>query len=255
MRKTQISSRRGFSLVEVVIAIGIVAVLLTTFMAVFGPAQKNINRALGVADANRLVTTLENEMAVLREGEETEYVDANGNASAFEKAFQWIKDSATESSALVVYQYQAVPDSENADGTLKAADLALVKDESKFAGVDYITQTVARCISRNASSFMQDELAPGIVQGKVYAVRMTQLVKGTNSGDGLVLGTPGTIANPVDSDVSNPTDSATYDDAYITLQVEFFPLNNNLYDYVTGGSWEFDKLGAPVATQNIAVRR
>ena len=81
MRKN-ISSRKGFSLVEVVIAIGIVAMLLTTFMAVFGPAQKNINKALGSADANRLVHTLENEMAILRPGEEAAY-----NSSSFEILF------------------------------------------------------------------------------------------------------------------------------------------------------------------------
>lgn len=254
MRKQKISSK-GFSLVEVVIAIGIVAVLLTTFMAVFGPAQKNISRALGVADANRLVTTLENEMAILRVGEESTYVDAKGAASSFEKAFQWIKDSGNESSAVVVYQYQALPDRENSDGTLQAADMGVVGDDQRFPGVDYITQTVARRIDKSSGGLLQAELAPGVVQGKVYAVRMTQLVQESSSGAGLILGSPGEISNPEGSEVSSPSDSSSFDDAYITLQVEFFPLNNNLNEYVSGGKWQFARLGAPVASQNIAVRR
>ena len=249
MRKN-ISSRKGFSLVEVVIAIGIVAVLLTTFMTVFGPAQKNINKALGTADANRLVHTLENEMAILRVGEETAY-----NSSAFEKAFQWITDSHTEAKAIVVYQYQALPSTENADGTLKAADIAIINNDQKFPGVDYITQTVARRIDKANAGVLPNELSPGVVQGKVYAVRMTQLIQDASSGSGLILGTPNQIVTPAGS----ATDSSQFEDAYITLQVEFFPLNNNLYSYVSGPggtpAWDFDTLGSPVATQNIAVRR
>ncbi len=39
---------------ESVIAIGIVAILLTTFLAVFGPATQGIRRALSVQEADRL---------------------------------------------------------------------------------------------------------------------------------------------------------------------------------------------------------
>jgi len=249
MRKN-ISSRKGFSLVEVVIAIGIVAVLLTTFMTVFGPAQKNINTALGVAEANRLVSTLENEMAILRPGEEDDY-----NSSAFEKSFQWIRDSSAEASAIVVYQYQALPGTLNSDGTLQAANIATVNGAQSLPGVDYITQTVARRLDKADPALLTAELSPGIVQGKVYAVRMTQLIQATAPDSGLILGAPNQIENPVGSTPLIPTDSADYKDAHITLQVEFFPLNNNLEAYVTGGAWEFAKLGTPVATQNIAVRR
>ncbi len=252
--KLQKFSRKGFSLVEVVIAIGIVAVLLTTFMAVFGPAQKNINRALGVADANRLVTTLETEMAILRDGEENDYQDRASNASAFEKAFQWIKDSNETSQAIVVYQYQALPNTENSDGTLQAADTALIKNNQKFPGVDYITQTVARRLDKVDQQVFDDELTPGVVQGKVYAVRLVQLVPDPNGG--LVLGDEDKIQYmDEDGDLEDALDSSKYEDAYITFQAEFFPLNNNLSSYVTGGSWDFSKLGNPVATQNLAVRR
>ncbi|MEO1857483.1 MAG: prepilin-type N-terminal cleavage/methylation domain-containing protein [Rubritalea sp.] len=254
MRKN-ISSRKGFSLVEVVIAIGLVAVLLTTFMAVFGPAQKNISNTIRVAEANRLVHTLENEMAILRPGED-DYT------TAFDKAFQWIKDSHDEDNAIIIYQYHALPNSENPDGTLQVAvdgnKKSLITDDQKLPGVDYITQTVARRLDKADAAVLSAELSPGIVQGAVYAVRMTQLYnKGGSSGLELLTNgnelKPG-IVNPSD-DGNVLADSSLYEEAYVTLQVEFFPLNNNLHAYVTNGPWEFDKLGSPVATQNIAVRR
>jgi len=246
--KTNISSRKGFSLVEVVIAIGIVAVLLTTFMTVFGPAQKSINKALGVTEANRLVSTLENEMAVLRPNERSEYTPS----VSFEKAFQWISGSHEKSTAIVVFQHQAIPNEED-NGRLQPA-LTEVSDESSLPGVDYITQTVAKRIE----DVTEAELSPGVIEGKVYVVRMTQLYnKGGAAGLELLMNGNELKAGIVNSsdDGTVLDDSILYDDAHITLQVEFFPLNNNLHAYVTEGSWDFDKLGTPVATQNIAVRR
>lgn len=237
---------KGFSLVEVVIAIGIVAILLTTFMAVFGPAQKNIAKALGVADVSRLTSSLENEMNYLREGEETIYKNSAGDATAFEKAFQWVKDSGSESSAIVVYQYQADPTaSANSDGSMPAANSS---DKTKVPGVDYITQTSARRVDND---FIKSELTPGVVVGSVYAVRMTQLVEDETSGE-LKTGELGKIVN-LDGSAAN--DSTNFTEGHLAFQAEFFLLPNNLSGFVTGGKWNFNKLGAPIVTQNIAVRR
>lgn len=238
-QQTRSTTNKGFSLVEVVIAIGIVAILLTTFMAVFGPAQQNIVRALGVADVSRLTSTLENEMGYLREGEEGTY------DSAFEKAFEWIKDSGSESSAIVVYQYQADPTAENKDKTLTAINTST----SGAPGVDYITQTVARKVD---SSYISSELAPGVVVGSVYAVRMTQLKEATDGS--LELGSAGSIVNPPPVS-KTATNADEYTGGYLAFQAEFFLLPNNLSGFVTGGQWKFEKLGDPIVVQNIAVRK
>lgn len=247
MRLQRKSSRtKGFSLVEVVIAIGIVAILLTTFMAVFGPAQKNIAKALGVADVSRLTSTLENEMGYLRKGEESSYKGSDGNATAFEKAFQWVKDSDKEASAIVVYQYQGNPATTNPDGTTAAATLS---GNTAVPGVDYITRTAARRVDND---LVKKELTPGVVVGSVYAVRMTQLVEDSSNNDGLKLGEAGKIVN---DDKSAAVDSIAFTGSHLAFQAEFFLLPNNLSGFVTGGKWDFDKLGTPVVTQNIAVRR
>lgn len=248
MRVTK-KNYKGFSLVETVIAIGIVAILLTTFMSVFGPAQQSVNRSIGIADANRLVSTLENEMAIIRPGEETEYV-TNGAASPFEKAFQWIVDSSEPQNAIAIYQYQASPVDSNNDNTLKAVTIQDLQAETSLSGRDYIAQTVARRVS-GTSSNIENELQPGVVSGNVYVARMTQLIKNASEGK-LELGSQGEIKN---QDGGRVADSSNFEDAYITVQVEFFQLPNNLAPFVTGGNWKFDQLGAPVAVQNIAVRR
>ena len=59
------TGRRGFTLMETVIAIGVVAVLLTTFLAVFGPASSSIRRVLSAQEAGRLTTTLERELGLV----------------------------------------------------------------------------------------------------------------------------------------------------------------------------------------------
>jgi prepilin-type N-terminal cleavage/methylation domain-containing protein len=252
---TNKKTRKGFSLVEVMIAIGIVAILLTTFMTVFGPAQQSINRSIGISDANRLVATLENEMAILRTGEETKYQDGDGNASAFEKAFQWIKDSDQKTDAIIVYQYLAYPNEVNKDNTLEAITTKDAQGDSFLPGKDYITQTVARRLSHDPDGQIPKELTPGVVSGNVYVARFTQLVKNATTG-GLELGTEGEIVSIDEKGAEKKASNSTnYEEAYITAQVEFFQLPTNIAGYVTGGAWDFSSLGAPVAVQNIAVRR
>lgn len=235
-------NHKGFSLVEVVIAIGIVAVLLTSFIAVFGPAQQSVVRALGVGDVNRLTSTLENEMGYLRETEENDY------NSAFDKAFEWLETSTTSQSAIIVYQYHGDPSTENADGTLKAKSSG---DKRAAPGVDYITQTVARKLDQASSkSYIREELSPGVIVGGVYAVRLTQLVPDSTTG-AMSLGAAGSI---VDEDGAAVSGSDSYPNGYIAMQAEFYRLPNNLSGFVIGGGWDFENLGAPIVTQNIAVR-
>ena len=47
---------------ETVIAIGVLAVLLTGFMIVFAPAAAGIRKSINVQEADRLASTLEQEL-------------------------------------------------------------------------------------------------------------------------------------------------------------------------------------------------
>lgn len=228
----------GFSLMEVVIAIGVVALLITAFMAVFSPTQKSIADSLSVKDANRLSSSLEDELAILR----PEEAQSNTYKSSFDKAFQWIKNSGTPATAVLVYQYKAHPTNQNSDGTLVAYDPQV----KGVPGRDYITQTVVR---RRDSAYLTNELKPGVVTGPVYVVRLTQLVPDAGS---LKLGTMGQIQ---DSAAVAAATSDVYGDASIAFQAEFFRLKSNQEVYVKSNAWDFIKLGSPQAVRNMAVRR
>ena len=78
--KTISLSNRGlkpaFTLAESVIALGILVVLITGFLAVFGPAANAIRRTLSAQEASRLQVTLERELGTLRPGPEEDSYDS-----------------------------------------------------------------------------------------------------------------------------------------------------------------------------------
>ena len=235
--------RKGFSLVEVIIAIGIVALLLTGFLGVFGTAQRNINRSIGAKEANMLKDSLETEMAIFKSSD-----TAPGVGTAFAKAFEMIRTSTVTANAVLVYQYKGNPSNANLDGIL-----APYNNDDGIHGSDYITQVAVR---RKSSDLLlvRSELANNVVTGNVYAVRMKQLLK-NNDGD-LELSThDGEIRHEVNGNVTQAASHDDYNQAVITFQAEFFRLPSNSANYVTGNNWDFTNLGNPVAVINLAVRR
>lgn len=250
-------ARKGFSIIEVAIAMGVVTLLMTTFLGVFGPAQKNILRTLSTKDANRMKDTLSNEMSVLRP---TEYASTSSSSSgkyksSFDKAYSMIEGSHDKSSAVLMYQYKADPtaDGDN-DGILDAYD-----DSGSGGGIqgkDYIVQTAVRTLGID-DALIQEELAAEAVEGSVFVIRMSQLVKDTTSStsDKLVLtaSSSSTIVDPDSgSSVSGPDD---YPKAVIAFRAEFFRLKSNNFQYIDSANWDFNTIGNAITEANMAVRR
>lgn len=234
--KSQSSLRkRGFTLLETVIAIGVLAVLLTGFMIVFAPAAAGIRRAINVQEADRLASTLEQELVTLRTGETEK--------TGFEKAFNRIQKSNTEADALLVYQYRGSLSQTRADGTPEP--VATVND--KMPGKDYVVQTMVR--RRSDSNFTADLPA---VEGGVYLVKCTQLV--FDNGE-LKPGTAGTIRDPKPSG-GNAATADDYPEAVIAFSADFYTLPAKSASYFSSGfSKSFLAAKNPVFTRNLAVRR
>ena len=227
---------RGFTLMETVIAIGVLAVLVTAFLAVFGPATQGIRRSINVQDADRLVATLEKEMSILRSGG----TGGTGVTTAFDKAFEWIRDAGKDE-LIMLYQYRGDPDDIRADGTM-------VPYESRdgVAGQDYVVQSMARM--RRDSLFLDD--LEGL-QGRVFAVRTQQLVF---EGGELGPGTEGEIRG-MNSGGSAAT-AADYPDAVIAFSAKFYALAANSEPFLKpGGQLTIENLGKPVFTRNLGARR
>ena len=97
MKSSAIRRSRGFTVFETVIAIGVLAVLLTGFMVVFTPAAEGIRKSINVQQADRMASTLEQELVTLRSEPFT---------TGFNKAFTWIENKNKDKDALLVYQYR-----------------------------------------------------------------------------------------------------------------------------------------------------
>ncbi|BCU77845.1 hypothetical protein llg_25600 [Luteolibacter sp. LG18] len=239
---------------ETVIAIGVLAVLLTAFLAVFGPATAGIRRAISAQEADRLSSALEKELATLRPNET--YSGASGSkGTAFDKAFDWIKNGADSNTkplqgTILIYQYRADPTKMREDGTLSAYASA----SSGIAGSDYVIQSGVRRRedSKNPKNkeYLQEDLKA--LEGRVFAIRTTQLVY--QSGGGLGLGTPGTIKDPKPGG-SGGGDSASYPEAVIAFSAEFYGIPSTAYQYITGSGFEKSTLKNPIFTRNLAARR
>ena len=239
--KPSCSRMRGFTLIETVLAIGVLAVLLTGFMVVFAPAAAGIRKSLNVQEADRLATTVEQELVTVRPGQ------APAVTTGFAKAFDWIKNSNTAGTALLVYQYRGSLTSVRADGTPEPVPTVT----NKQAGKDYVLVPMVRRATGDAN-FTTDLAA---LEGGVYLVKCTQLVF---SGGYLKTGTAGTIVD-TKGVVAGTTDA--YAEAVIAVAADFYTLPAKSAAFFTSGfTTTFGKAlpagpQKPVFSRNLAVRR
>lgn len=231
----------GFTLMETLLAIAVVAVLLTTFLAVFGPATNTIRRAVSVQDADRLSSALEKELSTLREEESGQY------DTAFDKAFDWISTSGSLDSSVVLFNYRG-DTSQITDGKLEP-----YLEETGQPGRDYLVQSAVRRLGGGDQDLEQLMQA---VEGRVFIVNMRQLVRDNNGG--LTAAEAG--AGLVSTGGSGASSAVDFEDAVIAFQADFYLLPSNSYQYLTGplarGGADFERtLGSPLFSRAMAVRR
>ncbi|MFD2257202.1 prepilin-type N-terminal cleavage/methylation domain-containing protein [Luteolibacter algae] len=230
---------KGFTLMETVIAIGVLAVLLTGFLAVFTPAAQGIRRSISSQQADRLATGLEQELVTLRPGQETGTIK-----TGFDKGFEWIKDAGNPNSALFVYQYRGDISSLRTDGTPEPMDAI-----EGQPGVDYVIQSMVR--KANDPEFTEDLQA---IEGTIFYVKPTQLIR---NEDKMSLGKIGEISNPKGENPAKASSASEYKDAVITFTAEFYGVPTKASSYLTGTKFRdrFNSARNPIFTRNLAIRR
>jgi len=234
--------KQGFTLIETVIAMGIITIMITAFLAAFGPAVQGIRKSISSKEANRLASSLEAELSVLRPDE----TGTGGFSTAFEKAFTWIEESgsSTKDNMVLIYQYRGDPSNVRADGTLVPVDAG----GDAIPGRDFVIQSVVR---RLGDDEVEEELQPRVVEGRVFFVRMTQLIF-NDSGELILSDQPGTIREQQPGNAV--TDFTNYPDAVIAMQAEFFVMQSSLFPYIDN-TFDINDPGKPVFVRNLAVRR
>jgi len=231
----------AFTLLETVIAIGVLAVLLTGFMIVFAPAAQGIRKAISVQEADRLIATIDQELTNHRTG--------SAFKTGFEKAYDFIKESgaATPGSALLVYQYRGdINGATRPDGSVPP--LAELRD--KVVGKDYVVSSMVR---RRDDPLLRDDIAA--LEGGLYLVKCTQLIFDSGATGGLVLGLPGEIKDPKGQSGGSTAD--TYPEAVIAYTADLYPLSGRSWDYLSSPAFSkaYEKARIPVFSRNLAVRR
>lgn len=246
MKPTPFIKQNGFTLLETVIAIGVLAVLLSGFLVVFAPAAAGIRQSINSQQADRLASALEEEMATLRIGEEAKLPVPTppSRPTSFDKAFDWLLKSDSKNDAIFVYQYRGAVGPLRSDGTPNPEP----KIDGKSPGTDFTLVPMARRLSD--SNFKDDLKA---VDGAIYLVKATQLIFGA---DGMKLGAKGKIVDPKLGGASLPN-SAAYPDAVIAFAAEFHIMPSKDISYFTGTAFtnKFGSVKNPVFTRNLAVRR
>lgn len=243
MKITSKSHPHGFTLLETVIAIGVLSVLLTGFIVVFTPAADGIRKSINIQQADRLASTLEQELVTVRN---------NDFATGFDKAFDRISKSANAANALVVYQYRAQKNTLRDDGT--PTPLEDGDNKTKIPGENYTVVSVMRPLSDRVR-FEADLKA---IEGTVYLVKCTQLVF---NGGQLKPGKPGEIIGPIDPNNPNgavgpAANPAAYFEAVIPFAADFYMMPAKSAGYFTGTlPGKFAGLTKPVFSRNLAVRR
>ncbi|MCW1915478.1 prepilin-type N-terminal cleavage/methylation domain-containing protein [Luteolibacter sp. GHJ8] len=240
MKSTFNRMRRGFTLMETVIAIGVLALLLTAFLAVFGPATTGLRKAISVQEADRLAAALERELVTLRPGTTTEY------KTGFDKAYQWIEEASSDADASIfLYQYRGTPNEIREDGSMEP-----FTQGGGVAGKDFIVQPSVR--KRDDPLFLEDLEA---LDGRIFTTKLTQLEFA--NGQLVKREDEGINNDPNGTDESlGGTGSDAYVEAVIAFAAEFFIVPNSDPNYVRpGGKFNPENLTKPVFTRNLAVRR
>ena len=247
---------------ETVIAIGIVAVLLSTFLAVFGPATQNIRRAVSAKDAERLTGALEQWM--------TSY-DPDRSAqtgapydTAFDRAFDAVVAKSTNNSelALIAYQYRADPENRRtADQSFQpfTGDL-----QRSIAGKDYVLKSVVRPLNEE-NTLIRDDVAA--IEGRAFFVKLRPLQKtgapgsrefkplGDNGGSNVQA-----IINNLPGDQGNSIDTVNY----VPFQAEFYALPSTAPGFMQNGAENYIRTKifpttgdglSPVLVQNMVLTR
>ena len=231
--------RGGFTLMETVIAIGVLALLLTAFLAVFGPATTGLRKAISVQEADRLAAALERELVILRPGGTETY------KTGFDKAYEWIEQVSSGSETVMLYQYRGQPNSLRQDGTMEPYTTG-----GGVAGKDFVVQPMVR---KRTDPLLLEDL--NSLDGRIFAAKLTQL----EFNGGQLKKREGGGINPDPNNTGESvggTGSDAYVEAVIAFAAEFFIVPNSSVDYVKpGGKFNPENLTKPIFTRNLAVRR
>lgn len=232
------TERNGFTLVETVIAIGILTVLLTGFLAVFGPAARTIRKTLSIDEASRLQDTLVLELTTLRDGEEINRYQGD----TFLKAIDWIANSEEAGETILIYKYRALPGQQRPDGSLAPAGRQL-----GISNQDFIVEPRVRRVS---DPLLAEDLQS--LEGRVFFVKLRQMI--FQQGGVQRSERRGEIVDPYQPGIDFSNNPLAYPEAVVLFEAEYYSLPSATLTYLQT-AFNPDNFNRPIFVRNLSVRR
>ena len=171
MKQKKLNLHKGFTLVEIVVAIGLVSLLLSAVLGLVAVSARSVDKTLSKAEGQGAVDAFVEEMSKIRRGAL--------DGSLYDKAFRFC-DGATgdgsKAEAVLVYKTNVELSSSTTEGYLTPVDLRDLP--SPVPGVDYTEEWRVRQLSESPPN----EFNAGFIAGPAYLIRFKSYEKNT-SGD------------------------------------------------------------------------
>lgn len=248
MKKITLSTRRGgFTLVETLLAIGLVGVLLSLFLVVFVPARGMIRQALARQEAERITTVLRTELNTLRGSQQASQTAQTSTPTSFitpfDKAFYWMQKCDKPGTAIVIFSYRAdTREGLRPDGTYPP----LPANQNQPNGHSQLVTIACPMDDPVHSKEIKDAV------GNVFVVRMTELEQQPN-GSFKVAPKPGTIKGAQSPERFIIEENNNLRGAIVYYRADFYimaPPNPARYK---NKPWK--RLGRPAFSANLTFRR
>ena len=152
---------------ETLLALALVATLVSIFLVVFVPARGMVQKSLAQQDAERLIGVLRTEMRTIRNDERTTGKSSESQyRTTFDKGFYWLKKTDSPKTAIVIFSYREdLSKNPEPDGTRPP-----IPARESVPGETSNLVTIACPVDDKVhAAHIKDAVGP------VYVVRMTQL--------------------------------------------------------------------------------
>lgn len=225
---------RGFTLMETLLAMALVATLVSIFLVVFVPARGMVQKSLAQQDADRLVGVLKAEMKTIRNDERsTTKASADKYTNGFDKGFYWLKKTNSPDSAIVIFSYREDLTKEpQKDGTRPS-----IPASKSVPGETSNLVTIACPIDDKIHrKHIRDAVGP------VFVVSMTHLE--FRNGEYKAANKPGTISAGSPEEYLQNCVNHEAGGASITYRADFYMLTSPNPNIVKNKKWS--RLGRPI---------
>lgn len=239
--------RRGFTLMETLLAVALVGLLLSIFLTVFVPARGMVQQALTRQESERVTGILRAELATLRPNEQAGASDRKSSPSkylsTFDKGFYWLLKSKSPSTSIVIFSYRAdTSKTPRTDGSFPA-----VPASRSIPGRN--TQLVTMACPMN-DTLHRNDIRDAV--GPVFLVKMTQLLP-TGNGEFQPASSPGTISGASAPENYFSTDEKDPWGGAILYRADFYLMSPPNPARYRNKSWA--QLGRPLFSANLSFRR